>query len=168
MGKGRDKRFEEKKEKFVEKIKKAQAVAYDEKEAQDIVTGKRVQFVQMQVQIRTAYLDVLLKKAEIEEMRTQINDKQVGDLFIKIKWSGMECPIKILKIMHDVKLDAYKEVLAKFNNVQAQLKPFNLSDEQLNEVVNKGKIFDKLPEEQEAKNNEKGKKTVEPSVDKKD
>ena len=148
MGKGREVRKDTRKDKILDKVKKAQAAHYDEKEKQEIITGKRVEYVHKQKGFRSTCLQLIYSKTELDEVRKQLMSNS-GDngTEISLKWMGMPYPRKLLQIKHDMMVDDYRYLLANFETQKIQLKTYNLTEEQLNEIMEKGKLFDKLPEE---------------------
>lgn len=125
--------------KISRKMRKAKFEKPRPGELKEIIESKRVEFVQRQNEYRESILLRIYKQEEISEMRRQIES---GD--IQVEWTGMKCPLPILKARFNLEIHKYKEMISRENYMRQSLKNDGLSDEQMTEIID-GKLIKEVP-----------------------
>jgi hypothetical protein len=132
--------------KFKNPVMTAKAVNYGEEEVKEVIDGKQREILNTQKELKMLKLNLDLKVAELNEMKSQIDNSQ-----IKVLWSGMTCPVEIAKANYNITVEVYKEMQGRINYLIDALKNFGFTKEQI-EGIFTGKML-KLSDVKEIEKN---------------
>ena len=124
---------------------KGGAVRYNRREADRILAEKKRalertdvplqmpgdrEAVIRQKEFRECFLQVKVKEAELGEMNRQVESGNV-----QVQWSGMTCPMSVLKASYNLQLNSFKEQLSRLKYLEAALKSDGLSESEIADVI---------------------------------
>ena len=128
---------------------KAKAVQYTQEDIQKELSGKLVEFIQYQQTFKNIYLNVNKLKCEAIEMEKQLKGK------ITMLWQGIPCPKDILTAQYNLTVFEYKSNFINYNNLLDKLKRYNLTEKQIENIINKDEYIKELPGKEDGKDKDK-------------
>lgn len=133
----------------MKKTRDAAAVKYSEEEKQQVITGKKIQFIEIQKLYRADFLDLQQLYLEMNEMARQIDLEKATKGSITLLWLGAPCPVGILELWHDKKVNLHAQTVASFLMGKERLKNYGLTEKQIETLKINAKYIKDLPDEKQ-------------------
>lgn len=106
------------------------------------------ELVRLQREYKKAVLSRLYRGAELIEMRKHLQAKMNSEEYvIPMKWYGMNYPLHILSMEHDITQQTYAELLVEENYKKQALLNKGFTEEQIKKVEMTGEFFKEVPKE---------------------